>query len=273
MSKLISLSKLNRFWTKGVKPMKDKIDNPIKTYDDMMANTVEGFQLDPLAAKEGFEDRIVKTYSHPSQFGCTSSFIPEICNAMPQYSNLIMPTNSGDGYIGQDANNKIPYQAGVLTIIKSNQFVRVEFNGCNSGRAYGGMCLANINLNTPALNGWFDLNNSLETATYYDSDVISITNEQFALNFARADLTNNMCSLYVSIKVPSNAAFSETQIATLTETLCPKCTRFLPCVAWGGRAVASVGVISEGMVNFAMLTPSTASESIDMYFETTYRII
>lgn len=56
MSKIISASKLSRFWKNGILPIKDKVDNPISTYSDLMANTVEGYSVDPLAVKEGFND-------------------------------------------------------------------------------------------------------------------------------------------------------------------------------------------------------------------------
>ena len=81
MSKIITASKLNRLWKNGVLNIKQDLDNKIdtveetldnridileenvsntvinkvSTYNDVMANTVEGYLPDALAVKEGFE--------------------------------------------------------------------------------------------------------------------------------------------------------------------------------------------------------------------------
>jgi hypothetical protein len=56
MGKIVKSSKLNRLWKNGILPFKNKVDNPISSYDDMMSNTVPGYMLDPLAAKDGFNE-------------------------------------------------------------------------------------------------------------------------------------------------------------------------------------------------------------------------
>lgn len=56
MSRIISANKLNRFWKNGILPIKNLITNKIKTKDDLMANTVEGYIPDALAVKQGFQE-------------------------------------------------------------------------------------------------------------------------------------------------------------------------------------------------------------------------
>lgn len=56
MSRIISANKLNRFWKNGIIPIKNNLNNKIKTKADLMANTVEGYVPDALAVKEGLKD-------------------------------------------------------------------------------------------------------------------------------------------------------------------------------------------------------------------------
>lgn len=56
MSRIISANKLNRFWKNGILPIKNLITNKIKTKDDLMANTVEGYIPDALVVKQGFQE-------------------------------------------------------------------------------------------------------------------------------------------------------------------------------------------------------------------------
>lgn len=56
MSRIISANKLNRFWKNGVMPIKNNLNNKIKTKADLMANTVEGYVPDALAVKEGLKE-------------------------------------------------------------------------------------------------------------------------------------------------------------------------------------------------------------------------
>lgn len=56
MSRIISANKLNRFWKNGIIPIKNNLNNKIKTKADLMANTVEGYVPDALAVKEGLNE-------------------------------------------------------------------------------------------------------------------------------------------------------------------------------------------------------------------------
>lgn len=56
MSRIISANKLNRFWKNGIIPIKNNLNNKIKTKADLMANTVEGYVPDALAVKEGLKE-------------------------------------------------------------------------------------------------------------------------------------------------------------------------------------------------------------------------
>lgn len=56
MSRIISANKLNRFWQNGILPIKNHVNNKIKTKADLMANTVEGYIPDALAVKQGFKE-------------------------------------------------------------------------------------------------------------------------------------------------------------------------------------------------------------------------
>lgn len=103
------------------------------------------------------ENLRIKTYIDISQFGCESTFIPDIAVAMPPHSYFCKAVTSVDNGIGANANNNFPYTSGVLTIEKTSSYVRVMFNGCNSGASTGTMYLANINLNTKEFNGWYIL--------------------------------------------------------------------------------------------------------------------
>lgn len=51
--KVITTGRLNRFWTKGIKPWLDK---RIKSYADLMVTTASGYTPDALAVKEGFTE-------------------------------------------------------------------------------------------------------------------------------------------------------------------------------------------------------------------------
>lgn len=75
------------------------------------------------------------------------------------------------------------------------------------------------------------------------------------------------------LKVPNIALNQTNEIAMLNEKFFPANNRFLPCTSWGGRAVANAGVLNTGIINFAMTTPAdSAATTLDMYFETTYRL-
>lgn len=130
----------------------------------------------------------IKTYHDISQFGCTSTFIPDIAVAMPQHSYFCKAVTSVDNGIGANADNKFPYTSGVLTIEKASSYVRVMFTGCNSGASDGNIYLANINLNTKVLNKWHqftgDLSDSLKESIgiKYISDLnIDISSMKYGL--------------------------------------------------------------------------------------------
>ncbi len=139
---------------------------------------------------------------------------------------------------------------------------------------YGTMCHGVREAPVFMIGAFFILTNSLNTITYYNNDVLAITDERFTLGYAYADIRNDSCTLYVLFKVPTNTAFNQTtEIAILNEKVHPVYNKFLTCTSWGGRAVANTGVLNSGVVNFAMTTAveSTAT-TLDMYFETTYRL-
>ena len=69
MSRIITVNNVNRLWQNGVLPIKQELEtkideleetggntvvNKLSTYDDIMANEVEGYIPDALAVKEGF---------------------------------------------------------------------------------------------------------------------------------------------------------------------------------------------------------------------------
>lgn len=133
----------------------------IDDLDIIKATTEAGYMAGALAVKELTNSLRIKTFTDISQFGCTSTFLPDIVVAMPQHSYLIRHITSTDKSIGENADNRLPYASGVMTIEKTTSYVRVLFNGANSGGSNGSIYLANININTKELNGWYQFNGTV----------------------------------------------------------------------------------------------------------------
>lgn len=139
--------------------------NIIKLLESLYGTTCHGVREAPISMVGAFfiltNSLRIKTFTDISQFGCDSTFLPDIVTAMPQYSYFIRSITSTDNGIGANENNKISYTSGVLTIEKTSSYVRVLFNGANSGGSNGIIYLANINTNTKELNGWYQFNGTV----------------------------------------------------------------------------------------------------------------
>lgn len=86
--------------------------------------------------------------------GITSTFIPDIIDAMPDNSTFTSNVQIG---ISNNAQNKLPYDSGVITIEKTlGNYSRVIFNRCNSGVSYPHLYLANVNMQNKTVSGWYD---------------------------------------------------------------------------------------------------------------------
>lgn len=97
-------------------------------------------------------------YHSIGMLGITSTFIPDIIDAMPDNSTFI--ATSPD--IFANSQNKIPINIGVLTIEKTvSNRIRVICNYCSSSASYGHLYLASINTNTKVVNGWYDFSGTL----------------------------------------------------------------------------------------------------------------
>ena len=143
-------------------------------------------------------DRKIKTYTHQSQFGCESTFIPEICVAMPQHSILHISVTSTDNNIGANPDNIIPYKSGVLTIIKTSSYVRAEFTGCNSGGSSGDVAYANMNLNTSTLSGWHNIG-LVQKDISKQISFTQPTSGNVTINSIKAWTKGNTCELNISV--------------------------------------------------------------------------
>lgn len=86
--------------------------------------------------------------------GITSTFIPDIVEAMPNNSTFMI---YNDTNIFTNSKNKIPINIGILIIEKfSSKYTRVTCNYCSSSSTLPHLYLASINMNTKVVNGWFD---------------------------------------------------------------------------------------------------------------------
>lgn len=209
---------------------------------------------------EEIYDRKIKTYTHQSQFGCESTFIPEICVAMPPHSTLHIAVTSADNNIGANVDNKFPFSAGVLTIIKVSSYVRVEFHGCNSGASSGHMCLANINLNTKEMGEWIELSNN-GIPPYSKSNITSmVTSEYGTINSCQYEMIGTMAILHLNItttsEVPSNAVLLD------NIPLRPTMNGMqIPLYKYGAKAtyMARIGRTSDPKINQIMTYDSIPS--------------
>lgn len=110
-----------------------------------MANRIE-------KNKEGLE-RKQQFYPSLKSLGITSTFLPDIMAAMPK--NSLFRSNVNGTGIYDNPENRIPFDAGVITIEKTESYHRVLFTQNKSGGANGQIFLASVDTNTKTVNGWY----------------------------------------------------------------------------------------------------------------------
>lgn len=110
-----------------------------------LANRVEQ-NREGLAHKQQF-------YPSLKSLGITSTFIPDIIDAMPK--NAVFRSNVNGTGIYDNPENKLPYDAGVVTVEKTESYVRILFTQNRSGGANGQMFLASVDTNTKKVYGWY----------------------------------------------------------------------------------------------------------------------
>lgn len=119
-----------------------------------MANRIE-------KNKEGLE-RKQQFYPSLESLGITSTFLPDIMRAMPKHSVFRTIVN-GTG-IYDNAENKIPMHAGVISIEKTESYCRILFTHTTTGGTNGKLYIGSVDTNTETVIGWYELGGTLLNA-------------------------------------------------------------------------------------------------------------
>ena len=121
-----------------------------------------GTMANRIAANKKELEKKQRFYPSLESLGITSTFLPYIMRAMPKHSVFRTIVN-GTG-IYDDAENKIPMHAGVISIEKTESYCRILFTHTTTGGTNGKLYIGSVDTNTGAVIGWYELDGTLLNA-------------------------------------------------------------------------------------------------------------